>query len=950
MPHNIKENLQAILLPMSHRELHGPNNLESINLSRTAPQYQNFILKQKSISSIGQSQIQQFLTPDEVNIISQKLLLPQTRISALQSLQTEEALHNVVEYWHSLKNGLFLSLIQPKTSSLSIKIHLRLMKFDHLSAKEAYINMTGAVMEIYESSSIQEQGVVILKALVEFNKEFPLSWNRYPLSYIEEMITSFMKLISILPKNKKIVPLQILCMVDPGSIWLREWFLSDFGRSLVLKLLPLNLLIYLATESTGLLKTYSSSDWEKISCTNKRTLDEPLLSYSVFLTGYNFIIQCLKYKKSRQKLMDELGKEFPLNVFKEIVCFIIKNPGIGPLDYITKSIIDVIAFNQKWMFEEYFLNSKILSKIIHSLKENPPNYSSRYPCLLLKQLSTIQSSEISFLIADEEIDNILRFCSTVFELSLKDVCDQDLMLDIIQLSSGYLSYYNNSVLKESSTLIELMCSKALTCNPVNIVSNKLNSVLVELFIKNPLHAKTISRHSELIDKFVKDFSCLRNHPRLWNVKIDLCISKKLLNLHDFNLVDYCVPWDENKESIPESNLEWILNVISSCKAPYGILNDLEELLESQIRLFTSLSYISLDVYVYLESVYGLRQRYMDLYSEIGQIIDEESLRIKYFCLYTASIGSLEEKNLAKLDINPESILNSTFGTKVIRDEENEDEEETDFLRYLEIQEEDNWLENARQRYENIPIDTNLSQRTLIKLFERLSAHELKRSGDNIKDTPKGKSTQLNHKEVLIIVSLFKNYKEIVNKKHDWEKDLIELHSQFGTPNSFNWLSASLYFSSSLDTTKRIMSLNSFQISRERLQYFSEMIIYHEDPFFFSYLTEKFILPSILFEKWISQSFFNILPWKEIRRYLALITLYGVQYMIFVCIAIFRHHRINFIKVIEDKKGQSEDITFVENISLFSVSEDFKIGAYLPYMKTLDRKYNNVSFSPHVSDN
>eukprot|EP00096_Caligus_rogercresseyi_P014131 TRINITY_DN6660_c0_g1_i1.p2 TRINITY_DN6660_c0_g1~~TRINITY_DN6660_c0_g1_i1.p2 ORF type:complete len:464 (-),score=68.06 TRINITY_DN6660_c0_g1_i1:1623-3014(-) len=366
-----KEALTPFLTPMSHR-----GSTES-----------NLLLINNHKSTFNHPQVQQFLTIDQVQLIAQKLHLPQARISALQSLAPEEALYNAVEHWGLLKSGLRSCLLNPKTSAISLQIHLRLMKYDTLSTKEAYISMTEALVEIYASSSIQEQGIKIIKALLEYNRILPSNWIRFPESHLHEMISSFMNLLGILPKSDKCVPLQIICMVDPGSAWLREWFQSDFGRSLIVKCFPLNALIYFSQESTGILKNYSQNTWDSLSKTKYGVLSEPLLSYSVFLTSYTFITQCLKYKRTRQRLIHELGPGTPLQIFTEMIEFLLQSTGFGPMKYIVKSLGDLIMFNSSWILQEYLLETRLLSKIINSLN-SPQDMSSK--CMILKAIYTTQ--------------------------------------------------------------------------------------------------------------------------------------------------------------------------------------------------------------------------------------------------------------------------------------------------------------------------------------------------------------------------------------------------------------------------------------------------------------------------------------------------------------------------------------------------------------------------------
>ena len=118
-----------------------------------------------------------------------------------------------------------------------------------LSSDEAF--MGGIVLR----KKIQLALFRIFRALVQMCKRLPRLWNRFPRSYVEDMVLSMIKLVSInstttlqhkrskfkpakgtqdkrTSGNSLLLPWQMLALVDTKASWLRSWLHGYLGRNI----------------------------------------------------------------------------------------------------------------------------------------------------------------------------------------------------------------------------------------------------------------------------------------------------------------------------------------------------------------------------------------------------------------------------------------------------------------------------------------------------------------------------------------------------------------------------------------------------------------------------------------------------------------------------------------------------------------------------------------------
>merc|ERR1712020_431654 len=118
-----------------------------------------------------------------------------------------------------------------------------------LSSDEAF--MGGIVLR----KKIQLALFRIFKVLVQMCKRLPRLWNRFPRSYVEDVVLSMIKLVSInsttslqqkrskfnpvkgtqdarTSGNSLLLPWQMLALVDTKASWLRSWLHGYLGRNI----------------------------------------------------------------------------------------------------------------------------------------------------------------------------------------------------------------------------------------------------------------------------------------------------------------------------------------------------------------------------------------------------------------------------------------------------------------------------------------------------------------------------------------------------------------------------------------------------------------------------------------------------------------------------------------------------------------------------------------------
>ncbi len=131
------------------------------------------------------------------------------------------------------------------------------------------------------------------------------------------------------------------------------------------------------------------------------------------------------------------------------------------------------------------------------------------------------------------------------------------------------------------------------------------------------------------------------------------------------------------------------------------------------------------------------------------------------------------------------------------------------------------------------------------------------------------------------------------------------------------------------------SLGSDEASIAMLGHYLEMILNAECPLLRQSLTEHNIQPAVIARRWTKQMFLNFLDWPEICNYVLIMALYGEDYQVYFCIAVFRYLRDQVVGLAHD------DLMLT---LMASATQGFSAGDYLPYMEQLEAKYRNLLIS------
>ncbi|KAM5164077.1 protein broad-minded isoform 3-T3 [Mantella aurantiaca] len=116
-------------------------------------------------------------------------------------------------------------------------------------------------------------------------------------------------------------------------------------------------------------------------------------------------------------------------------------------------------------------------------------------------------------------------------------------------------------------------------------------------------------------------------------------------------------------------------------------------------------------------------------------------------------------------------------------------------------------------------------------------------------------------------------------------------------------------------------------------HYIEMLMKAEMPLVFSAFRMSGFTPSQICQHWLSQCFWNYLDWSEICHYFAVCIILGVDYQVYLCIAIFRHLQQEILQ-----HTQTQDLQiFLKEEAIHG----FQVGEYLEYMESLEQKYRSM---------
>ncbi|XP_033110986.1 protein broad-minded-like [Anneissia japonica] len=110
----------------------------------------------------------------------------------------------------------------------------------------------------------------------------------------------------------------------------------------------------------------------------------------------------------------------------------------------------------------------------------------------------------------------------------------------------------------------------------------------------------------------------------------------------------------------------------------------------------------------------------------------------------------------------------------------------------------------------------------------------------------------------------------------------------------------------------------------------ELILQQEVSHVYSAFKMSGYTPSQICQHWLTQSFWNYLDWQQICHYILVCILFGVDYQVYICIAILRFMRPH---ILQHRQQQNLQV-FLKEESIVG----FKVGQHLQYMKSLEEKY------------
>ncbi|CAD5119446.1 DgyrCDS8055 [Dimorphilus gyrociliatus] len=113
----------------------------------------------------------------------------------------------------------------------------------------------------------------------------------------------------------------------------------------------------------------------------------------------------------------------------------------------------------------------------------------------------------------------------------------------------------------------------------------------------------------------------------------------------------------------------------------------------------------------------------------------------------------------------------------------------------------------------------------------------------------------------------------------------------------------------------------------------DLIVHAELPQVASAFKMSGLASSLICEQWIRQSFLNYMDWTDITHYVALIVLFGVDYIVYVCVAVFKHLQK---EILENCHSYTLLVYLKEE-----PFKGFRISDYMQYMKNLEQKYRQT---------
>ncbi|KAL8584561.1 hypothetical protein ACOMHN_016880 [Nucella lapillus] len=116
----------------------------------------------------------------------------------------------------------------------------------------------------------------------------------------------------------------------------------------------------------------------------------------------------------------------------------------------------------------------------------------------------------------------------------------------------------------------------------------------------------------------------------------------------------------------------------------------------------------------------------------------------------------------------------------------------------------------------------------------------------------------------------------------------------------------------------------------------ELILQVEEPITLSAFKMSGFTPAQICVHWLKQCFWNYLDWADIVQYLSLVMVMGVDYQVYVCVAVLKHLRQLIVQ-----HHQTQDlVVFLKDEPI----RGFHIAEQLPYLKELEKLHRKTVLS------
>ncbi|KAJ3052354.1 hypothetical protein HK097_006475 [Rhizophlyctis rosea] len=149
---------------------------------------------------------------------------------------------------------------------------------------------------------------------------------------------------------------------------------------------------------------------------------------------------------------------------------------------------------------------------------------------------------------------------------------------------------------------------------------------------------------------------------------------------------------------------------------------------------------------------------------------------------------------------------------------------------------------------------------------------------------------------------------------------------------FDWFLSTIFILLDADSSATLEFLRAFFKSMPSI-HLVEAIVETELPEVFSAFTLSGCTPSQICQRWIREVFWNVLPFREIANYVLLALAFGMDYMVYFCIALLRHASPRMMLATREQ----ELILFL-NEARYGLGEGFATRDHVSFMQSLEVKY------------